>query len=82
MRALKSGTHYLCIACTIKTIVDAPLGHYSSNVFLDWSINGFGVEAICRTKLLGHLKLVSIDVNGNDFGGTGHLGSLDNGEAL
>jgi hypothetical protein len=82
MRTLKSGTHHFGISCAIKTIVDAPLGHDSSNVFLDRSLNSSWVEAIRRTELLGHLKLVRIEVDGNDLGGTGHLGSLDNSESL
>jgi hypothetical protein len=56
--------------------------HYSSNVFLDRSVYSFWVEAIRRTKLLGSLKLASIEVDGDGFGGTGHLGSLDHGESL
>jgi hypothetical protein len=56
--------------------------HYSSNVFLDRSVHSFWVEAIRRTKLLGSLKLASIEVDGDDFGGTGHLGSLDHSESL
>ena len=82
MRALKSGAHHFGITCAIKAIVDAPLGHDSSNVFLDWSLDGSWVEAIRRTELLCVLKFVRIEVDGNDFGGTGHLGTLDNGESL
>jgi hypothetical protein len=82
MRALKSGTHDLGITCAIKTIVNSPFGHDSSNVFLDRSLNSSWVEAIRRTKLLGVIKLVRIEVDGNDFGGSGHLGTLDHGESL
>jgi hypothetical protein len=82
MRALKSGTHNLGITCAIETIVNSPLGHDSSNVFLDRSLDRSWVEAIRRTKLLGVLELIRIEVDGNDFGGTGHLGTLDNSETL
>lgn len=46
MGTLQSGPHDLCRSSAVKGVVHTPLGHSSSNVFLDRTINLLGIHKI------------------------------------
>mmetsp|Transcript_20636 Transcript_20636/g.57320 ORF Transcript_20636/g.57320 Transcript_20636/m.57320 type:complete len:435 (+) Transcript_20636:109-1413(+) len=80
--ALECASHHLDISGAIKAVVHTPIGHGPGNVFLYRNVpERLGIDAIGSSQLLGHLELVGIDVDGNDPGGSGHLGTLYHGEA-
>ena len=60
--------------------VDAPLGHADDDL-LDGLVKVLGVEALGRTPLLRDVKLVGVDVNGDDAARLGLHGRLNHSEA-
>lgn len=71
------------ISSAIKAVVYAPIGHSSSNVFLNRDITKFfGINTVSGTQVLGHDKLVRVDIDGDDFRCSCHLGTLNDSKSL
>jgi len=74
--------HDIDVTGTIERIVDTPFGHGTGNVFLNGTVNVFGINTVRGAELFGDCKLVGIHVDGNNAGRTRPDGTLNDGEAL
>lgn len=80
--ALKRSSHHLYIAGAIEAVVHSPLRHDTSNVLLDRNIQLLWVDKICSPKASCDLVLGVVDINADDARSSGHLGGLNDGQAL
>lgn len=82
MRAFECRTHDFYIPRAIKRVIDAPLSHGAGNVALNCAIHFFWIHTIGGSQLFGHFKLGRTDIDSNNLGCSGLLGSLDNSKSL
>ena len=79
---LQCRSHDIDISSTVETVVHTPLGHGTSNVFLNGDISKrWWIDAISGTKLLGDFEFFGVDINGDDLGRSSHFGTLNDSEA-
>mmetsp|Transcript_77932 Transcript_77932/g.225425 ORF Transcript_77932/g.225425 Transcript_77932/m.225425 type:complete len:261 (+) Transcript_77932:259-1041(+) len=82
MTALQRRTHNVHISSTIKAIINTPGCELSGNVPLYWCFSQvLGVDKVSCTECLGHVKLLGVQVNGDDSRSTGMFGTLDDGQS-
>mmetsp|Transcript_3536 Transcript_3536/g.8437 ORF Transcript_3536/g.8437 Transcript_3536/m.8437 type:complete len:365 (+) Transcript_3536:219-1313(+) len=79
--ALQCGSHDIHISRAVETVVDTPIGHGSGNMFLNRDIKFFWINTIGGAQLFGNFELLGVDIDGDDFGGPGHFGALNDGKA-
>ena len=84
MRTFQGGPHHVHITGAIKGVVDAPGRQVPRNVLL----YGFivyqiaAVDTVCGAQFGGGVKLVGVDIDGNNPTRTGHFCPLNDGQAL